>query len=106
MVDINPAPRAKGYNFAIFGEVVPYLRDNPQSGTSSTFVGAAVAGMVLDFAQHDDVLANTLKYLKTVAGIEAVFNEMSTEDLKYNCVTPWKIRSCTGMPRDGFGIFW
>ena len=100
--NINPAPRERGYNFAIFGvDVVPYPRDNPQSGTSmSTFIGAAVAGMILDFAHHNDVLANTLKYLKTVAGMEAVFNEMSTKDLKYDCMTPWKIRSRIGMPRE------
>lgn len=84
---------------------MPYPgRKDFYSGTSmSTFIGAAVAGMILNFAHHDDVqkiLSRDLEDLMTVPGMSAVFKEMSTKDPKYDCVAPWNILSCKRRTRE------
>lgn len=55
---LKPSPNKKDfYNFAIFGEnMVCRPREKSKSGMSmSTFIGAAVAGLLLDICQRPDV---------------------------------------------------
>ncbi|KAL6832171.1 hypothetical protein V8C40DRAFT_238029 [Trichoderma camerunense] len=92
----NPsASPAARYSFAVFGEnvVIPRV-DKPLSGTSyATMIGAAIAGRILDFSRHSDVVIREVAYLNTVEGMSAVFAKMarSAVDNGYHCIAPWKI---------------
>lgn len=93
---INPSPNPKSfYNFAIFGiDVVPRPCAKPESGTSiSTFIAAAVAGLIVDFSRHEDVKVISRENLKKVEGMQAVFLKMAQGGVEgYHCVAPWRIR--------------
>jgi hypothetical protein len=105
--EFNPAPsRHSLYNFALPGEQV---RAHPlgdlQDGTSiSTFIGAAIAGLVLDFANQRDGVKNIRfrEHLNKVDGTTAIFAEMAIggESMGYNCVAPWKLRASQRLSRD------
>ncbi|KAL4766789.1 ankyrin repeat-containing domain protein [Aspergillus nidulans var. acristatus] len=100
---MNPAPNPDSrFNFAILGEKV-YSRPGaePQDGTSvSTFIAAAVAGLILDFARHDDVKEYIIpqENLKTVTSMEHIFQKMAVDAHEgYDCMAPWKLcRSMIG----------
>jgi hypothetical protein len=95
---MNPAPNPDSrFNFAIFGEkVCSRPGATPQDGTSmSTFIAAGVAGMILDFARHDDVKERIIpqENLKTVTSMEHVFQKMAIDGHEgYDCMAPWKVR--------------
>ncbi|KAN0068035.1 Ankyrin repeat-containing domain protein [Elaphomyces granulatus] len=80
--EFNPAPsRHSLYNFALPGEQV---RAHPfgdlQDGTSiSTFIGAAIAGLVLDFANQRCGVENIRfrEHLNKVDGTTAIFAQMA-----------------------------
>ncbi|KAF3919854.1 hypothetical protein ABW20_dc0110706 [Dactylellina cionopaga] len=92
----NPAARKRGDNFAFLGEdIKAYPGDKGRNGTSySTFLGAAVAGLLLDFARQGDVQAKIQNYarLKRMDGMSSVFLEMAEHatDGNYSCVVPWE----------------
>ncbi|KAF9879129.1 hypothetical protein CkaCkLH20_03362 [Colletotrichum karsti] len=99
---LNPSPPKRPNNFAIIGEDIKFVNlpdvGRLRSGTSySAMIGAAVAGLVLEFARHDDVRerdAQLAENLRTVEGMSAVFTAMARDtDNKYQCVAPWKILS-------------
>lgn len=100
--NINPS-RNEGsvYNFAILGDnVVSRPKAKPQNGTSmATFIGAAIAGLILDFSRHSDIkdMIISQEYMKTVSGMSAIFAEMSTKE-HYDCIAPWQIRSRENLP--------
>lgn len=97
---INPSPSLRGRpNFAIFGhEVESRPRSKPQTGTSiSTFIGAGIAGLILEFSRQSivsDIIGTEWKrYLQTVRGMSAIFELMAEGGHEgYHCITPWKIR--------------
>ncbi|KAK2024416.1 hypothetical protein LX32DRAFT_598845, partial [Colletotrichum zoysiae] len=81
----NPSPlKRAAYNFAILGENInlPGV-ENLRSGTSySAMIGAAVAGLVLEFARHDDIRerdAQLPEQLQMVEGMSAVFAAMARD---------------------------
>lgn len=99
---INPSPSQKiRYNFAIFGEgLVSRPGAKPQSGTSmATFIGAATAALILDFARQGDVAeiigSQRGAYLGGVGGMSAVFRRMAEggSEAGYDCMAPWKLQS-------------
>ncbi|KAI9928446.1 hypothetical protein MW887_002491 [Aspergillus wentii] len=107
---ISPAPSTQvKYNFALLGEDVDVHfapgSSRRESGTSiSTFIGAAVAGVLLDFSKQEDCkdrIRNPLA-LKTIAGMSAVFAEMANggKDNGYDCVAPWKLVDYMGSQND------
>ena len=108
--DFNPAPsHYSRYNFALLGEQVRIPPSNDlHDGTSiSTFIGAAIAGLVLDFANQNDILKklserNFRKALNEVSGMNAIFAEMARggEHMRYDCVAPWKLRASGRLERD------
>ncbi|KAH7311135.1 hypothetical protein BKA65DRAFT_575201 [Rhexocercosporidium sp. MPI-PUGE-AT-0058] len=95
---INPAPSLKAtYNFAIFGEEVSIVPDQPTvSGTSvATAIGAALAARIIDFSRHKDARGH-IKHaseLKRIEGISSVFAKMAEggNDNGYHCIAPWRI---------------
>ncbi|KAK6527550.1 hypothetical protein TWF694_004533 [Orbilia ellipsospora] len=97
--EFNPEPKRPSNNFALLGEDVPvysHIKDKTKSGTSyATFVGAAVAALLIDFARQSDVEAEPedVRTLKTVNGMTAVFEIMSKggRDDNYDCVVPSKL---------------
>ncbi|KAK6538292.1 hypothetical protein TWF694_011171 [Orbilia ellipsospora] len=93
--EFNPETLSRDENnFALLGENVPvysHLTEKTRSGTSyATFIGAAVAALLLDFARQTEVGAEEeeLQKLCTVGGMTAVFKIMSRRDADYNCVIP------------------
>ncbi|KAH8692296.1 ankyrin repeat-containing domain protein [Talaromyces proteolyticus] len=105
--DFNPSPsRNSRYNFAVLGENIRInpFDTKPESGTSmSTFIGAAIAALVVDFSNQKDVkeFIEHREYVKSVAGMTAIFAEMaiagSSQD--YHCVAPWKLLSSSRVDR-------
>ncbi|KAF3917680.1 Ankyrin-3 [Arthrobotrys entomopaga] len=97
--EFNPEPKRASNNFALLGQDVPvysHLKDKTKSGTSyATFVGAAVAALIIDFAMQSDVKAEPedIRNLKTVSGMSAVFEIMAKggRDSGYDCVVPTKL---------------
>ncbi|KAJ5639756.1 uncharacterized protein N7484_007618 [Penicillium longicatenatum] len=98
-LSINPSARESGgSNFAILGEDVEVRfcdAEQPRrhSGTSiATFIGAATAGVLLDFSKQPvcQQVVNPC-HLKKIGGMSAVFKKMSVEDNGYNCITPWSL---------------
>ena len=98
----NPSPsKINPYNFAILGEdiLVSPLSGNRESGTSiSCFIGAAIAGLVIDFTQQNDCQARVANRqdLLTVNGMSAVFAAMAAKgkDGEYHCIAPWEVLDC------------
>ncbi|KAF3905696.1 Ankyrin-3 [Arthrobotrys entomopaga] len=101
--NFNPAPTRYDLNFAFLGENVPvssHPTKNTQTGTSyATFIGAAVAALVLDFARQG--VRNPHK-LKKFRGMSAVFKLMARggKDGEYECVGPWKLMGIPPRSRD------
>ncbi|KAJ0284453.1 hypothetical protein CBS470a_006835 [Colletotrichum nupharicola] len=97
--DFNPSQNACArHSFAILGEDIelPSMGGIMSlSGTSySTMIGAAVAGLVLEFVRHPDTQGQIESgmRLRTVAGMSAVFSEMATRGGNgLDCIAPWKI---------------
>lgn len=95
----NPPPDAHAkHSFAILGENIElHGTDGIRSisGTSySAMIGAAVAGLFLEFVRHPDTQGRIehASRLSTVAGMSAVFNEMATLGGNgLDCIAPWKI---------------
>ncbi|KAF3934999.1 hypothetical protein ABW20_dc0100744 [Dactylellina cionopaga] len=104
----NPPPLGSEDNFALLGKDVPVISHptkETESGTSvATFVGAAVAAIVLDFARQEGVNIRSARKLKHVNGISAVFKEMARDgkDDKYDCVVPSKLLPGAGTPRKDY----
>ncbi|OXV09164.1 hypothetical protein Egran_03073 [Elaphomyces granulatus] len=83
----NPAPsRHSLYNFALPGEqVCAHPLGDLQDGTSiSTFIGAAIAGLVLDFANQRDGVENIRfrEHLNKVDGTTAIFAVMAIGEVE------------------------
>lgn len=93
----NPGPSQKTrYSFAVLGEEVlsSPLAPSRISGTSiSTFIGAGIAGLIIDFSRHVDCNAciSNRQDLLTINGMTAIFAAMSVSDGGYQCIAPWKI---------------
>ncbi|KAF3915131.1 hypothetical protein ABW20_dc0102209 [Dactylellina cionopaga] len=88
-------------NFAFLGEDVPvqsHPTDKIKNGTSyATFIGAAIAALILDFARQDEaqeeLSKRDLRKLRRVPGMSAVFKEMAKGGNVdgYDCVIPTKL---------------
>ncbi|KAJ5261225.1 hypothetical protein N7478_011820 [Penicillium angulare] len=105
-LSINPSARESGgSNFAILGEDVEVrfcdsVQPRRHSGTSiATFIGAAIAGVLLDFSKQPfgQQVVNPY-HLKRIGGMSAVFKKMSVEDNGYNCIAPWSLFRSISIP--------
>lgn len=84
-------------SFAVLGQdiVLPNVTKS-KSGTSySTAIGAALAGLLLDFSRHPDSRTRIRRpqHLRRVEGMAAVFSRMSRTGLDngYKCIVPWEL---------------
>ena len=101
-IEFNPSPsKSNRYNFAILGKEVlsSPLACSRESGTSiSAFIGAAVAGLVIDFSRQSDcrVRISNCKSLLLINGMTAVFAAMAAKgnDGGYYCIAPWEVLGC------------
>lgn len=65
----------------------------------ATFIGAATAVLILDFARQSDVAEiigpQQGAYLRSVGGMLAVFWRMTEggSEAGYDCMAPWKLQS-------------
>ncbi|KAF3932989.1 hypothetical protein ABW20_dc0104236 [Dactylellina cionopaga] len=97
--ELNPQPKRQENNFALLGEAVPvqsHPTDKTKDGTSyATFIGAAVAAVILDFSRQKEIDAESydVDKLKTALGMSVVFEIMAKggKDGQYDCVTPAKL---------------
>ena len=96
----NPSPLSSSHNFSVLGEAVssawPIMlgagAEKRQSGTStSTPVAAAIAALVLEFAQQPLVQISHAARLKSLEGMREIFSFMSESKDGYNCIVPWKL---------------
>ncbi|KAG2417093.1 hypothetical protein HFD88_008311 [Aspergillus terreus] len=78
----------------------PISEPEKSSGTSmATFIGAATAALILDFARQSDVAeiigSQRGAYLSSVGGMSAVFRRMAEggSEAGYDCMAPWKLQS-------------
>jgi hypothetical protein len=104
----NPTPSPKlPYNFCILGEEVQKVRfprsleQGRDSGTSiATFIAAGIAALVMDFSLQQDCRERieNRDYLKTVAGMSAVFEKMAKYESGYHCIAPWNVLECSRAP--------
>ena len=101
-IKFNPSPsKINRYNFAILGKEVlssPLARSRVSGTSISSFIGAAIAGLVIDFSQQSDCRARVFncQSLLTINGMNAVFAAMATKgnDGEYHCVAPWEVLGC------------
>ncbi|KAF3910853.1 Ankyrin-2 [Dactylellina cionopaga] len=99
--EFNPVPKRDHDNFALLGENVPvYSHPNEKfrSGTSyATFIGAAVAALILDFTRQQGVrdCIKGIADLTTISGMSSVFKLMAVggRDGNYDCVVLSKLLS-------------
>ncbi|KAK6535372.1 hypothetical protein TWF694_001833 [Orbilia ellipsospora] len=102
----NPAPIRHNHNYAFLGENVPvssHPTKKTQNGTSyATFIGAAVAALILDFTRQEGVNIRNERKLKRFPGMSAIFKIMAEggKDGDYECVVPWKLMGVPPVSKD------
>ncbi|KAF3920810.1 hypothetical protein ABW20_dc0108592 [Dactylellina cionopaga] len=106
--NFNPGPMRLDENFAILGEKITAYPGDPyglRNGTSySTFVGAGIAALLLDFYRQGDISPQMKYYekLRRVVGMRAVFLAMAEHGASegYNCIVPWEFLQKRRIPKE------